>query len=75
MSVIFAIGNIPEYSEDIYPYATFHLPEQENMASNPQLQALLYNESQHAAETLQMKQVKTLFIHFNKSSIFSRRKN
>jgi hypothetical protein len=45
------------------------------MASNPQLQALLYNESQHAAETLQMKQVKTLFIHFNKSSIFSRRKN
>jgi len=55
------IGNIPEYSEDIYPYATFHLPEQENMASNPQLQALLYNESQHAAETLQMKQVKTDF--------------
>ncbi|GLG93720.1 Uncharacterized protein GBIM_01078 [Gryllus bimaculatus] len=26
-----------EYSEDIYPYATFHLPEQENMSSNPQL--------------------------------------
>ncbi|XP_059481325.1 cell adhesion molecule Dscam2-like isoform X4 [Neocloeon triangulifer] len=56
---ISTLERIPEYSEDIYPYATFHLPEQENMASNPQLQALLYNESQHAAETLQMKQVRS----------------
>lgn len=29
------LERIPEYSEDIYPYATFHLPDQENMAGNP----------------------------------------
>lgn len=27
---------IAEYSEDIYPYATFHLPEHDNMGGNPQ---------------------------------------
>ncbi|XP_069692741.1 cell adhesion molecule Dscam2-like [Periplaneta americana] len=32
------LERIPEYSEDIYPYATFHLAEQETMAANPQLQ-------------------------------------
>ncbi|EEB19411.1 Down syndrome cell adhesion molecule precursor, putative [Pediculus humanus corporis] len=26
---------IPEYAEEICPYATFHLPDQENMAGNP----------------------------------------
>ncbi|XP_052128080.1 cell adhesion molecule Dscam2-like [Frankliniella occidentalis] len=31
-----ALDRIPEYSEDIYPYATFHLPEHENMGGNPQ---------------------------------------
>ncbi|KAJ1531014.1 hypothetical protein ONE63_005846 [Megalurothrips usitatus] len=31
-----ALERIPEYSEDIYPYATFHLPEHENMGGNPQ---------------------------------------
>lgn len=29
------LERIPEYSEDIYPYATFHLPDEENLASNP----------------------------------------
>lgn len=29
------LDRIPEYSEDIYPYATFHLPDHENMAGNP----------------------------------------
>lgn len=28
---------LTEYSEDIYPYATFHLAEQETMAANPQM--------------------------------------
>lgn len=28
------LERIPEYSEDIYPYATFHLPEHENQAGN-----------------------------------------
>lgn len=31
------LERIPEYSEDIYPYATFHLPDEDNMASNPML--------------------------------------
>lgn len=28
------LERIPEYSEDIYPYATFHLPEHENQSGN-----------------------------------------
>ncbi|PSN46727.1 Down syndrome cell adhesion molecule-like protein Dscam2, partial [Blattella germanica] len=32
------LERIPEYSEDIYPYATFHLAEEESMAANPRLQ-------------------------------------
>lgn len=28
------LERIPEYSEDIYPYATFHLPDHENQSSN-----------------------------------------
>ncbi|KAL7739018.1 hypothetical protein ACLKA6_001928 [Drosophila palustris] len=28
------LERIPEYSEDIYPYATFHLPEHENQTGN-----------------------------------------
>lgn len=27
------LDRIPEYSEDIYPYATFHLPDQSNLSS------------------------------------------
>lgn len=30
-----ALERIPEYSEDIYPYATFHLPDEENLTGNP----------------------------------------
>ena len=29
------LDRIPEYSEEIYPYATFHLAEQENHSANP----------------------------------------
>ena len=32
-----ALERIPEYSEDIYPYATFHLPDQENLSGNPMM--------------------------------------
>lgn len=28
------LERIPEYSEDIYPYATFHLPDQGNLPGN-----------------------------------------
>lgn len=31
------LERIPEYSEDIYPYATFHLPDEENLSGNPML--------------------------------------
>ncbi|XP_044574410.1 Down syndrome cell adhesion molecule-like protein Dscam2 isoform X3 [Cotesia glomerata] len=41
-----ALERIPEYSEDIYPYATFHLPEQENLSANPIRQAYFYERSE-----------------------------
>ncbi|XP_051167558.1 cell adhesion molecule Dscam2-like isoform X4 [Leptopilina boulardi] len=41
-----ALERIPEYSEDIYPYATFHLPEQENLSANPMRQAYFYERSE-----------------------------
>ncbi|XP_015601116.1 Down syndrome cell adhesion molecule-like protein Dscam2 isoform X2 [Cephus cinctus] len=41
-----ALERIPEYSEDIYPYATFHLPEQENLSANPIRQAFFYERSE-----------------------------
>ncbi|XP_026843878.1 Down syndrome cell adhesion molecule-like protein Dscam2 [Drosophila persimilis] len=31
---VIGLERIPEYSEDIYPYATFHLPEHENQSGN-----------------------------------------
>lgn len=37
-----ALERIPEHAEDIYPYATFHLPEHESMAGNPQRQSYIY---------------------------------
>nr|CAD7573111.1 unnamed protein product [Timema californicum] len=52
------LERIPEYSEDIYPYATFHLAEQENMASNPQLHSSFGYESRNS-DTLQVKQCDT----------------
>ncbi|XP_060817476.1 cell adhesion molecule Dscam2-like isoform X2 [Bombus pascuorum] len=41
-----ALERIPEYSEDIYPYATFNLPEQENLSANPMRQAFYYERSE-----------------------------
>ncbi|XP_043279367.1 Down syndrome cell adhesion molecule-like protein Dscam2 isoform X3 [Venturia canescens] len=41
-----ALERIPEYSEDIYPYATFHLPEQENLSANPSRHAYFYERSE-----------------------------
>ncbi|XP_017766445.1 PREDICTED: Down syndrome cell adhesion molecule-like protein Dscam2 isoform X1 [Eufriesea mexicana] len=41
-----ALERIPEYSEDIYPYATFNLPEQENLSVNPMRQAFYYERSE-----------------------------
>lgn len=41
-----ALERIPEYSEDIYPYATFNLPEQENLSANPMRQAFFYERSE-----------------------------
>nr|CAD7602204.1 unnamed protein product [Timema genevievae] len=52
------LERIPEYSEDIYPYATFHLAEQESMASNPQLHSTFGYESRNS-DTLQVKQCDT----------------
>lgn len=53
-----ALERIPEYSEDIYPYATFNLPEQENLSANPMRQAFFYERSE---TMLQGAQVRLLF--------------
>lgn len=37
-----ALERIPEYSEDIYPYATFHLKDQDKSGSARQAQGLIY---------------------------------
>lgn len=54
-----ALERIPEYSEDIYPYATFHLPDQENFAGNPNRHGHSGQSSgiYDARDTLSMKQV------------------
>ncbi|KAK6619885.1 hypothetical protein RUM44_006285 [Polyplax serrata] len=42
------LDRIPEYAEDIYPYATFHLPDQGNLAGNPERSNYLYeNQIKH----------------------------
>ncbi|XP_076641621.1 cell adhesion molecule Dscam2 isoform X4 [Halictus rubicundus] len=41
-----ALERIPEYSEDIYPYATFNLSEQENLSANPIRPAYYYERSE-----------------------------
>lgn len=41
------LERIPEYSEDIYPYATFHLPDEENLSGNPMLMSR-YSASSNA---------------------------
>lgn len=45
-----------EYAEDIYPYATFHLPDHENMAGNPERSNYLYEN--------QLKQVSSILLVF-----------
>lgn len=54
-----ALERIPEYSEDIYPYATFHLPDQENFAGNPNRHGHSGQSSgiYDTRDTLSMKQV------------------
>jgi hypothetical protein len=37
-----ALERIPEYSDDIYPYATFHLKDQEKSSSNRPAAGLIY---------------------------------
>jgi hypothetical protein len=37
-----ALERIPEYSEDIYPYATFHLKDQDKGSSNRQTPGMIY---------------------------------
>lgn len=37
-----ALERIPEYSEDIYPYATFHLKDQDKSGTTRQAQGLVY---------------------------------
>ncbi|XP_034948781.1 Down syndrome cell adhesion molecule-like protein Dscam2 isoform X2 [Chelonus insularis] len=48
-----ALERIPEYSEDIYPYATFHLPEQENLSANPIRQAYFYERNETMLQSSQ----------------------
>ena len=72
-----ALERIPEYSEDIYPYATFNLPEQENLSANPMRQAFYYERSE---TMLQGNQVRvpirnetihakpTVFLYFSSST-------
>ncbi|XP_043479175.1 Down syndrome cell adhesion molecule-like protein Dscam2 isoform X3 [Leptopilina heterotoma] len=50
-----ALERIPEYSEDIYPYATFHLPEQENLSANPMRQAYFYERSETMLQGAQVR--------------------
>jgi len=61
-----ALERIPEYSEDIYPYATFNLPEQENLSANPMRQAFFYERSE---TMLQGAQVRSLLASLDDSAI------
>lgn len=45
-----ALERIPEYSDDIYPYATFHLKDQEKSSSNRPAAGLIYE----SRETMMM---------------------
>lgn len=54
-----ALERIPEYSEDIYPYATFNLPEQENLSANPMRQAFFYERSETMLQGAQVRSLLT----------------
>lgn len=56
-----ALERIPEYSEDIYPYATFNLPEQENLSANPMRQAFFYERSETMLQGAQVRLCLTRF--------------
>lgn len=58
-----ALERIPEYSEDIYPYATFNLPEQENLSANPMRQAFFYERSETMLQGAQVR------LYFSQRSI------
>ncbi|XP_066603211.1 cell adhesion molecule Dscam2-like isoform X2 [Prorops nasuta] len=46
---------IHDYSEDdIYPYATFHLPEQENLSANPMRQSYIYERNETMLQSAQV---------------------
>lgn len=64
-----ALERIPEYSEDIYPYATFHLPEQENLSANPIRQAYFYERGETMLQGAQVKYILLLTINFLKCSV------
>ncbi|XP_068082151.1 cell adhesion molecule Dscam2 [Anabrus simplex] len=72
MRDVSGLERIPEYSEDIYPYATFHLPEHESMAANPQIRQT-YTYEPRAAEAMQIKQTET--DHYSKVRPRQRRKS
>lgn len=61
-----ALERIPEYSEDIYPYATFNLPEQENLSANPMRQAFFYERSETMLQGAQVRLLLTT-IHLTSS--------
>ena len=66
-----ALERIPEYSEDIYPYATFHLPEQENLSANPIRQAYFYERSETMLQGAQVR-VRTIKANNYKNTILIR---
>lgn len=46
------LERIPEYSEDIYPYATFHLPDHENQSGNPNRKGCLYDSRENTLKII-----------------------
>lgn len=64
-----ALERIPEYSEDIYPYATFHLPEQENLSANPIRQAYFYERSETMLQGAQVQYTQYYYCLIKKKKI------
>lgn len=56
-----ALKRIPEYPEDIYPYATFNVPEQEN----PTRQAFFYERSETMLQGAQVSKKQLILIYIN----------
>ncbi|KAI4504193.1 hypothetical protein M0802_000664 [Mischocyttarus mexicanus] len=66
-----ALKRIPEYPEDIYPYATFNVPEQEN----PTRQAFFYERSETMLQGAQSKRFQCDVDQYTKVRGRSRRKS